>query len=201
MRTDLYLSLLVSLLAITACGGENVAAGEEDVGSAEQAFGSSSCGTAAANYATTGFIDPAHVSPSSYNTCYRGYVVDIGNLSASYVGPGIGDGSDAQIRAWWGAAAPTTQSSCEAAWGSAIFYKKVGSTWVDQTGPIDRYGTWHPAGMFNAYCDPPNISSLYGGLTLAAGASYRVAATMRTAYGGATLRSISIENFKREIID
>jgi hypothetical protein len=188
--------ILVSfLISLTGCS----ATPDEDMGALSQAFGASSCGTAAADQTFTGHISPAHTSPSTYSTCFRGYVVDVNNLELAYTGLGGGGGWDAHIAASWAGAVPTTQASCESAWGAAIFYKKVGSSWVAQTGQLEAFGIWHPAGVFVAWCETPALSTL-GEFTLSAGDSYRVAATMRTSYGGATLRAVEIETVKKLIL-
>lgn len=184
-----------SLLA----SGCSSATAEDELASVSQAFGSSSCGTVAANYSAIGAVDPLHTSPSSYNTCYRGYVVDVDNLSSSYTGPGLGGGQDAHIEVSWAGSVPTTQASCESAWGAAYFYKWVGGAWVDQTGRIDSYGVWHPPSGLAGWCDPPEIDTL-GTVTMVAGESYRVAATMRTSYAGSSLRAIGVKNNKRQVI-
>ena len=181
--------------------GENIESGE-GTAQTEQAIGSASCSTAAANQTFTGGINPTHVSPSSYDTCFRGYVVDVNNLSVTYTGvlPPGADGYDANILVDWQGPVPTTQAACEAAWASAIFYKNVGGSWVDQSGVLNAYGEWFPGGGgLVAYCIPPSISTL-DSVTLQTGASYRVAATMRTSYGGSTLRAIGIRTRPRVII-
>ncbi|HYQ42039.1 MAG TPA: hypothetical protein VER11_08725 [Polyangiaceae bacterium] len=190
------------LAGCSAAGEAESAENGEGTAQTEQAIGSVSCSTAAADQTFTGGINPTHVSPSSYNTCFRGYVVDVNNLSVTYTGvlPAGDDGYDANILVDWRGAVPTTQAACEAAWASAIFYKKVGGSWVDQSGVLQAYGEWNPGGGgLAASCNPPSISTL-GSVTLQAGASYRVAATMRTSYGGATLRAIGITTRPRVII-
>jgi hypothetical protein len=190
------------LAGCSAAGeGESLESGEASA-QTEQAIGSVSCSTAAANQTFTGGISPTHVSPSSYNTCFRGYVVDINNLSVTYTGtlPAGADGYDANILVDWRGSVPTTQSACEASWASVIFYKNVNGSWVDQSGVLQAYGEWFPGGGgLAASCMPPSISTL-GSVTLQTGASYRVAATMRTSYGGSTLRSIGIATRPRVII-
>lgn len=190
------------LAGCSAAGEGESAESAEGTAQTEQALGSVSCSTAAADQTFTGGISPTHVSPSSYNTCFRGYVVDINNLSVSYTGvlPPGASGHDANIAVDWRGAVPTTQAACEAAWGSAIFYKKVGGTWVDQSGVLNAYGQWNPGGGgLVAYCSPPSLSTL-GSVTLQTGAAYRVAATMRTSYGGSTLREIGFTTLPRVIV-
>ena len=190
-----------TFLALGACSSG------EDVDSLEQPFGWKSCGTATANATFSegfplvgagggsGGPPPAylHISPSSYNTCFRGYVVDVNNVTNAHPGP-TSDGSPAQFRLYWGAASGIgggsgdeigTQTACENAWGSAIFYKKVGSAWSAQGSPLEANGTWA-----SGRCTPPSISS-QSVLTLAAGDSYRIAGTMRNVSGGSILHRIT----------
>lgn len=182
VRKGLVLPMLVGLLVMPGCSGESSVVEEEEVvGSVEQAFGSSSCGTTGNNASFTGTINlsSGHTSPSTYNNCFRGYVVDINSLSFPY---------NWDLRARWAGSQITTQAACEQSWGAAIFYKKVNGTWVDQTGVLESYGQWFPAsGPFAAYCLMPDVH--YPG-TAQSGADWRIAATMRTQYGGATLRPI-----------
>jgi hypothetical protein len=143
----------------------------EDVRALEQPFGSSSCSTATADVVTSGTTGSL-VSPASYDTCFRGYVVDVHNM---------GSGSSPRIAAYWNGPALTTQEACEQAWGAAIFYKQVSGAWVDQTGTIESSGAWS-----GSSCRRPAIYSP----TLTPGASYRVAVTMRNRPWGGSLRSI-----------
>lgn len=191
-----------TLAGCSAAGEAESAENAEGTAQTTQAIGSASCSTAAADQTFSGGIDPTHVSPSSYNTCFRGYVVDVNDLSVSYTGvlPAGASGYDANILVDWRGAVPTTKAACEAAWASVIFYKKVGGSWVDQSGVLNAYGEWFPGGGgLAASCSPPSISTL-GSVTLQAGSSYRVAATMRTSYGGATLRAIGIKTRPRVIV-
>ena len=175
--------------ALSGCSG--ALPEDENLDAVSQAFGSSSCGSAAADQTFSGQIDPMVVSPSTYNTCYKGYVVDVNNLSARYTGFGSGGGYHAHFSVTWQGTIPTTQAACEAAWSRAIFYEKVGGAWVDQTGNIDAYGTW--LGIFG--CQPPDVTTL-GALTPVSGASYRIAATMRTSYAGSNLRAMGFKTQK-----
>ncbi|HET9958347.1 MAG TPA: hypothetical protein VFQ61_27820 [Polyangiaceae bacterium] len=190
-------------LALAGCSsggaleGASADGGDGDTAATEEALGSVSCSTATADKTLDGSADPTHVSPSTYNTCYRGYVVDINNLSVSYTGvKSASSGYDAHISVDWKGPVPTTKSACESAWGSAIFYKKVGGSWVDQSGVLQAYGEWQDRGDLVSFCSPPSITTL-DVLTLEAGASYRVAATMRTTYGGSTLRALGVTTRKK----
>lgn len=166
----------LALMAITGCSGENAAVGDEDIGSVEQAFGASSCGTATADRVFEWHIfgGLGHKSPSSYDTCFRGYVVDVAGLLPSK-----------DLSAVWDGPPLTSQAACEASWGAAVFYKKVGGSWVAQS-TLERYGRWLRDGDGTYFCAEP-------ALVLAnpeAYADWRIAATMRTRYGGSILRPI-----------
>jgi hypothetical protein len=86
----------------------------------------------------------------------------------------------------WAGPSVTTQAACEASWGSAIFYKRVSGSWVDQSVVLRDYGTWYPAAPPLA----PRLRDAVYGFTPQSGSDWRLAGTMRTAYGDSTLRSI-----------
>lgn len=146
----------------------------EDIDEVAQAFGVSSCSTATADQVFTGFI-PSFVTPQTYNTCFRGYVVDV-----------LGTRERATVAISWRDAVPTTQAACEKTWGAFIFYRKVGDTWVDQTGVAEGYGIWVNAAR--PFCSPPRFE-----LGVEANQNYRVAATMRPRYGSSELRAIGYD--------
>jgi hypothetical protein len=185
--------VLVGALALNAC---TVATEQdENLDTVQQLFGSSSCGTVAANATFTDSLN--HQSPSSYNNCYKGYVVDVDDLNVFYTGQGSEPWLNGRITISWAGTVPTTQSACESAWGSAVFYKWVSGQWVDQTGVLNAYGTWDP--LFGGSCVPPSLSTSEYFL-LQAGESYRAAGTMRTSYGGSNLRSMLIKTDPKTII-
>jgi hypothetical protein len=192
-----YLGIATALASVglAGCGPQGV--GENGAsGSTEQAWSSASCGAVVAAASRTGQIDPALTSPQTYNQCTKSYVVDLNNLSADYAGNGAGGGPPATIYASWGDTLPTTQAACEDLEGGAIFYKKVGSSWVDQTGQLYSTGTWIPAGFFAAHCEPPGAS--FSGLV--AGTSYRIAGTMRQQSGTNPTRKVSFLTTKPVVI-
>jgi hypothetical protein len=161
-------------------------ADDGNLGEVSQAFSSASCGSAQGDrYYTQDIANPACYSPTTYNSCTKGYIVDIDYLDAAYAGTGD---TDANFSITWNDEVPTTQAACEALWGRAIIYKKVSGVYVDQTGNIDSYGTW----FGNLGCTPPAMTSA-GHVVLEALGSYRVAATMRTAYAGNWTRSLKVE--------
>jgi hypothetical protein len=175
-------ALALSVGGVSACSAELSA--EDNLGELSQAFGSSSCGTALADrlYAQD-IANPPAFSPTTYNTCYKGYVVDVEFLNAAYAG------TLSSLDVSWNGAPPQTQAACEAAWGAAIYYKKIGGVWVDQTGLVQNYGFWD--GSFG-FCLTPVVSS-DGLLDLEAGATYRIAGTMRPSYGSSTTVSMKVE--------
>lgn len=72
------------------------------------------------NATFVGKIDPAVVSPRSYNTCYKGYVVDIADLEEAYSGPG--NVSDANIGVQYADTPIADRTSCEGTELAAFFY-------------------------------------------------------------------------------
>jgi hypothetical protein len=187
-------SLLASVLGLAGCSGpDDGMANEENLGESAQAFGSASCAAATANQVFSGFIPLAGAtSPTTYNTCLKGYVVDVLSLSPEYSGSGTLE--DANLNAYWTGLEPQTQAACEASWGRAIFYQKVDDSWVAVTGDVDSYGVWEP-GL--GYCRAPYLTSA-GHIGLHANISYRMAATMRTAYAGSTTHSMTFQTSKSE---
>jgi hypothetical protein len=180
-------------LTLAGCGGEGTSDEEliaemEKFDSVSAALSQSSCAAAIADFTATGKVDPVHVSPQSYNTCFKGYVVDVNNLLGAYTGTGD---LNARIAVHWADSALTNQTDCENTHIRAIFYKKVSGNWVvkkDETA----WGTW--SGLFGGQC---GLESNLMGMT--AGSSYRVAATARTP-GGET-RQVSIGTYKPIIIN
>lgn len=172
----------------------------------EQPFGVASCGEATADtllqYPTGSGGGPSvmiggtnpngaggTVSSADYDTCFRGYVIDIPNLSPIYAGlkttPG---GRDGRIVTRWRGPALDTQKKCEDAWSGAIVYKKVNGAWVDQAGVVSTFGRWSESA--SPHCVPPEFSSDVSGVVLESSASYRLAATMRPRYGSSILYTI-----------
>jgi hypothetical protein len=179
-------------LCLGACGAPAPA---EETGTVGEGWAVSACAAVSPNTTVSGAVDPAIVTAQTYNNCGKAYVVDINNLSASYTGSGAGGGQPARLVANWADTVATDQATCESHGGGIIVYKKVGSTWVDQTGQVGTSGIWHPPGFFQAYCEEPHLQ--FTGLV--AGTTYRIAATMRHD-PTTTTRKMSIQNLKEEII-
>jgi len=160
----------------TGCGANE----PENIGSSQAAFTVDSCAVATADQTFEGKIDPAVVSPRSYYTCYKGYVVDILNLDPYYTGEG--NASDARISVAYAETPITDQATCEGLVLTAVFYE-FGATGLTSTAtgsggdwgwiPITseaRRGEWFQGGCH-----------IGAGLTgMVPGGSYRVAATVRT---------------------
>jgi hypothetical protein len=179
-RTKVFVGVIstVALGFTTGCSDPS-ADSSEAISTIEAAFSQSTCATAAADQTFSGGIDPAIVSPRTYNTCYKGYVVDIENLDAAYTGPGeLFDGGI------WVSYADTTitdQATCEATRLRAIFYRYydpsntstngIGSDWVVLDDEGASYGRWALGG--NCVLEQ-SFTEVVPGL------SYRVAATART---------------------
>lgn len=184
--------LVASAAVLSGCGATD---GGENLGSMDQAFGSAACAAVSPNATFASKIDPATVSPTSYNNCFRSYVVDITALDAAYTGAGSGGGADARINVGWEGAAPTNQADCEKTLTGVIYYKKVGSSWIDQTGEIDAAGVWFGGAL--AVCNVPIVSSP---ITLQAGAGYRIAATVRADLNSTVTHAMNIQTLKKVII-
>ncbi|HEU5075974.1 MAG TPA: hypothetical protein VFU02_17390 [Polyangiaceae bacterium] len=180
-------------LAFSAGCGDPSAESSEAISTIEAAFAQSSCATAAADQTFTGGIDPSIVSPTTYNTCYKGYVVDIHNLNAVYTGPG--DTADGRIEVSYADAAITNQATCEATLLRTIVYNCVGPGATSTTGPHEcfvlddqaSYGTWQS--VFSGQC---LLGYDFSGVF--AGGSFRVAATARSPSN--TTRKVRIGTYR-----
>jgi hypothetical protein len=171
--------------------------GDAEIGSVQQAWSVDSCGreTTAANATFTGKVDPATISPTTYNTCTKSYVVDINSLQSAYAGKPRSD-VPALIQVSWAGAVPTTQAACEDTEGGAIFYRRSGSSWQALTGQVRSTGQWVSDFFGGFRCELPYASLA----NPTAGASYRVAATMRNISGGNPTRQVSIQTTRAVFI-
>jgi hypothetical protein len=178
------------LTELEAAVGEPQALEELELGTVQQAWSVESCGrnSTAPNATFTGQVDPAHISPTTYNTCFKAYVVDINSLSSTYAGKPSAD-IQAAIRVSWASAVPTTQAACEETEGGAIFYRRSGGNWEALTDQVRSKGVWalDPFGSFR--CTVPAVALQ----NPTAGTTYRVAATMRLDPGENPTRKVAIE--------
>lgn len=168
----------VAFAFTTGCGDPS-SDGSEPISTIDAAISQSSCAVATANQTYTGGIEPSIVTPRTYNTCYKAYVLDIHNLNAAYTGSG--NENDGRIETSYADTAITNQATCEATELRTIVYSCVGGEATSTTGPHacvaldDQHtsGEWVP---------------IFGGGTCALGhtfsdvhpgGSYRVATTAR----------------------
>lgn len=153
----------------------------------QQNFAVSSCASADANKTFTADIDPGHTSPRSYNTCTKGYVVDLNDIHEDYVRYGIGGGGRAKIHI--STADSGNKAACESTDLRVVVYtKKIGvDNWSTASGVVDtgtKSGVWYSDSGANPntgdivlqdYC---SLSYSFVGMT--AGADYRFAITSRS---------------------
>ena len=167
MNAVRFFCLSATVAALAGCGADNSQAGD-NVGSTEQAFSSASCAGVSASVTFSSYLPKDYYSPQSYNKCTKSFVYDVTNLQSSWTG-----GWEQPLSVMYGDETITNQADCEDLEEGIILYKKVGSSWVDQTGEVRTYGLW-----FGSYCqlsiDTP---------VLHWGDSYRVAATVRRMSG------------------
>lgn len=173
----------------TGCGSNE----SENIGTSQAAFSVSSCASVAADGAYDGRVDPALVTPRSYDNCTKGYVVDIQSLQAAYTGEG--DPFDARIAVQYADTPITSKATCEGSRVLGYFYMLGGgSTSTGGGGNWNlvqqeaEYGQWVPF-LGGGFCDlGVDMTGLVSGTT------YRVAATARTP--GNSTRKVSIGTYK-----
>jgi hypothetical protein len=142
------------------------------------AFSSSSCATDDRDKKYTGSFN--HTSPRDYNSCYKGYIVELHDILHYYTDEGTGGGSDGSVDISWGDNAPT-KSECSKTELSVYLYKRGNGAWNLIGGKRKKTGYWvdKPSGGFD-------IPGTYGCLGLnhsfeglTEGADYRFAVTGR----------------------
>jgi hypothetical protein len=166
-------------LAVATVGcGSDTGGGREELGSVEQEIGVVSCATVAPDAVDNGDLNT--LSPSSYNNCYKAYVVDLLDWDFE---------SDNYMYVRWDGPRPTTKSTCEAAWMRAITYELVNDEWVQIGETVDDYGQWYSSGWcatpWATWTTYPLSESLF-----TPGGSYRFAATARSSYGSSYTRAM-----------
>jgi hypothetical protein len=164
-----------------------------DIAQVTRAFSKSSCAEADADQTYQGGRYPEKVSPRSYNTCFKGYVVDIEDVDRTFTGEGSPD-VDGYVRIAYADSTITSQSKCESIELRVVVYwgKLSNGNW-DKGQSHDsgsRYGRWTYNALFQQYeCELDY--SIYG---LQTGHDYRFAMTSRES--GST-RKVSIETVPR----
>jgi len=185
----------VAFAFTTGCGDPS-ADGSEPISTTQAAFSQSACANVAANQTFTGGINPSIVTPRAYNTCYKGYVVDIDDLDPVYAGSG--NALDGRIELSYADNAITDQATCEATELRMIVYRCLGGGATSTTGPHEcyalddqrSYGSW--ISIFGTGQCVLNRSFS----ELSPGTSYRVAATARSP--SSATRKMSIATYPPE---
>jgi len=163
------------LVGAISCGLD----GYESVQSRSSPFSESACATAARNafeFPTPNF---SITSPSSYNTCGKGYVVDVG--TGGQMGKTGGSGGATyhhDVVVSYAGNLATDQSTCEGLYADAYFYKKSASGAFLSLGEWTSSGVWLPQ---RAACVPPalDLRDFDQYLLPSVGDMVRVAATVR----------------------
>lgn len=183
----------VAFAFTTGCGDPS-SDGSEPISAIEAAFSQSACASVTANETFTGGIDPSIVTPRTYNTCTKGYVVDIYDLDDVYTWPG--NTADGRIEISYADDALTDQATCEATELRMIVYRCYGGGATSTTGSLhctvlddqSSYGSWaYIFGTGQCFLGPLSFSGVSPGL------SYRVAATARNPSG--STRKLSIGTY------
>jgi hypothetical protein len=190
----LAVMLAAGLAGVAGCAGEPAEEPTDEAVSVERsAFSIASCAEANPNFNmthpwSTGWPnDVTHTSPATYNTCYKGYVVDVFHNEASLGLPE--DGWRKQVTVTWGGPIPLTQAGCENLEGSAILYD------YDDFGPPDwilpqqqrAVGRWVRVDNQFWTCSIPRMT-----FTAYPAFKTRVAATMRYISGSNPTASVKI---------
>lgn len=138
------------------------------------------------------------MSPRSYNTCYKGYVVDVFDLDSAYTGSG--NALNARLSAQWGDSPISNQADCEGSQVAGLFYE-----WTDGSGASTNGGIGGVSQFWSLFKEEHQHGhwlGAFGGCSfdvsatgMTAGRTYRIAATARTP-GGRT-RKVSIGTYKK----
>lgn len=188
------LSLVGLLLSATGCY-DGTSDSQIGVGQAELSAGD--CGSVPLpNVTRFHSIEPAVVSPRTYDTCDKGYVIDLWDLDSAYAG--CGDATCARIVVDWADIDISAQAYCQASKVAAKFYVYefgapavavavtggMGGSWV-LLEEREVSGTWTPG-----HCS-------FDGVSLqnpVAGTSYRIAAQALGPLGNT--RRVSVQTVK-----
>jgi len=175
----IFLGLLGALAGACSAGAGS---DQEPVTIDESAFSQTSCAGVTANHSFTGDIDPGFTTPQTYNTCTKGYVIDITSYASAYTGQGSGGCSDAILEADYGDSV-LSQTDCPNYEVRAILYHRVSGSWV-VVADQDVFGTW----IFGS-------CALGTGFTgMIAGDDYRIAVTSRAP--DTSTRKVTVTSFK-----
>ena len=169
-----------ALLATTAAACGTDGGTTEPTGVSQAAFGVEPCALASPDKVFAHKIDPVHVSPRSYDTCYKGYVVDITDLDEAYTGSGTA--RDARIAVKYADTAITSKATCEASKIMTAYYVASSGGGASTNGGLPggwtilshetQYGLWSSSSGGSCSLEK-NFMGMSPGLT------FRIAATAR----------------------
>jgi hypothetical protein len=189
-------TLAAALGGAGACGGEpSDGPADESVSVETSAFSTSGCAsvTADAFIYHPQFIEvgapPTYpgtlsvTSPTTYNNCGKGYVVDIIHADGA---AGLPDFNwHKEVKVTWNGPITLTRAACEDMEGSAIIYDNFGAGWVNPSR-ISVTGQWIGTAPFQ-YCSTPKMT-----FTAYRADKTRVAATMRYMSGSNPTVSVKV---------
>jgi hypothetical protein len=117
------------------------------------------------------------LSPTTYNQCFKGYVVQVNNLQRGGTG---GVGVDPRVSFSMGTGGiGMTQTECEQSWvGGYVFEQQPDGTFAT-IDVLSSRGSWFPvsgSGGVTGRCE-----TVATGVTVAEGGTYKLAASARTA--------------------
>lgn len=183
-------------LALAASACSEVGAPETETGtidSVQAELSVNDCAGVAADATFFGKIDPPLITPQTYDTCTKGYVVDVIGLEPEYTG--TGDLMDSRVTIQWADTPITNPKQCGLSKVMGIFYEPGLGTSTSTGGPGSwtlvkeetMYGHWTDACGGTCVLDVNLTRPNAGGL-------YRIAASGRS-YRNNT-RKVSIGTYK-----
>jgi hypothetical protein len=184
--------VLMYSLALIGCGEE-----PDGVEQSVQAYTESSCMLANYDHHDVGGIDPAWVSPRTYDNpkCHKAVIVDMASYSDLYWGNGDIDG---QTLVEWNDTEPTTESACKKLWlGATLYLWSQGNQSYSERIRREAYGRWE-GGIAGGspFCRGPSLA--FHSTTspdLIVGRKYRLGITARTENSSAApTRSVRVES-------
>lgn len=120
-----------------ACGAPSNA--DESLSVEQTELSAGECTWVTADQVFQNQIDPAFVTPDSYDTCSKGYVVDILELSPEYTGDGEASSASLSISH---TDTITSQGTCERSTLKTVIYREEMNTSTSDGG--SGYNYWYP---------------------------------------------------------
>ena len=171
-------TLAAALLATTAAACGTDGGTSEPTGVSQEAFGVEPCAVAWPDQVFADKIDPVHVSPRSYDTCYKGYVVDVLDLDEAYTGSGTV--RDARIAVKYADTTITSKATCEATRIIAAYYEASSAGGPSTTGGLGAWTVIESDTQYGVWSTLSVSCSLQMNFTgMSPGGNYRIAATAR----------------------